>query len=424
MKILVLGGGGREHALAWKLRQSPQVERVLALPGNDGMASVAACLPGDASDPAAVLAAAAAQAVDLVVVGPEAPLAAGIADQLRAAGRLVFGPSRAAARLESSKIFAKQFLAAHSIPTARFEIVETAAAGRQALDRLGLPVVVKADGLAAGKGVVVATARDAAEQALEAMLAGELVGDAGRRVVLEAFLPGQERSLLAVCDGERWQLLPAARDYKRIGEGDHGPNTGGMGVISTPALLTTALAEAVEARILAPALAGMNRAGTPFQGVLYCGLMLTATGPQVLEFNVRFGDPETQAILPRWGGDLALLLAAAARGHLPAGAPAVEVAPAGACVVAAAEGYPAAPTRGDLIAGLDATGQLPGSGPLVFHAGTLRRTQGWQTAGGRILATAARSSSLEAALALCYRGLASIHFRGMQVRRDIGQGES
>jgi len=423
MKILVLGGGGREHALAWKLRQSPQVERVFSLPGSDGIATQATCLAGDATDAATVLAAAQALAVDLTVVGPEAPLAAGVSDALRAAGRAVFGPSRAAAQLETSKIFAKEFLERHHIPTARFAAVDDVAAGRRALATFGSPVVLKADGLAAGKGVVIATDRRQAEQTLEAMLAGALVGEAGRRVVIEECLRGPELSLLAIADGERWRLLPPARDHKRLQDGDRGPNTGGMGAFSCDALLPPALQSQIERSVVAPTLAGMAAEGRPFQGVLYCGLMLTPQGARVLEFNVRFGDPETQAILPRWGGDLAATLLAASTSGLPAPAPAAAADfGAAACVVAASAGYPGPYAAGEPIAGLEPGALDPEV--LVFHAGTRRRDGAWQTAGGRVLGVAARAAALGDALARCYSAFDTIHFRGMQVRRDIGKETS
>ncbi len=415
MRVLVLGGGGREHALAWKLRQAPSVTEVAALPGSEGMAAVATCVAGDPCDAAAVRAAAAAQAADLVVIGPEAPLAAGVSDALRAAGRRVFGPSQGAARLETSKIFAKEFLARHGIPTARFAAVDSMAAAQRALAGFGYPVALKADGLAAGKGVVIAGEEREALATLEAMLSGALVGEAGRRVVIEAGLEGPELSLLALADGERALLLPPARDHKRLREGDQGPNTGGMGAISSDALLPPGWAEALLRLVVEPTLAGMAAEGAPFQGVLYCGLMLTASGPQVLEFNARFGDPEAQAILPRCGGDLAELLLASANGALPEAMP-PPLAAAAACVVAAAAGYPAAPRRGDAITGLDTVAPPA----LLFHAGTRRTAAGWETAGGRVLGVSACAGTLAAARAHCYHAMERIRFRGMQVRRDIG----
>ncbi|MGH9413990.1 MAG: phosphoribosylamine--glycine ligase [Terriglobales bacterium] len=414
MKILVLGGGGREHALVWKLAQSPRVEQVLALPGNDGMAAAGVvCLAGDASQAAAVLAAIEAHAIALTVVGPEAPLAAGITDALRAHGKRVFGPSRAAARLESSKIFAKEFMARNEIPTARFATVETMGAARRALQVMGGVAVLKADGLAAGKGVVVPATAAEAEAAAEAMLAQY------GRLVIEQRLQGAELSVLAVSNGQQYLTLLPARDHKRLSDGDQGPNTGGMGAICSASLLTAAVQDEVSKKIIEPTLAGMNAMGTPFQGVLYCGLMLTAQGPKVLEYNVRFGDPEAQAILPCWQGDIAALLHAAASGETLPEATARAHGPWGACVVAAADGYPSAPQRGDAIRGLDAAGQSPGV--QVFHAGTQRNGSQWETNGGRVLAVAASSETKAAALQRCYGALGTIFFRGMQVRRDIGQ---
>ncbi|MGH9467552.1 MAG: phosphoribosylamine--glycine ligase [Terriglobales bacterium] len=416
MNLLVLGGGGREHALCWKLAQSQSVEALFALPGSDGIAaSGVTCLPGDPCDAAAVLAAVRDHAVDLTVVGPEAPLAAGIADALRASGRHVFGPSRQAAQLESSKIFAKEFMARHAIPTADYVTVDTLAGARAAWSRFHGAAVFKADGLAAGKGVVLPQTDAEAETA-----AADLLARYGKLVV-EQRLSGAELSLLAVTNGEQYQLLPPARDHKRLLAGDRGPNTGGMGAIAGWALLDAALRRRIEGEIIAPTLAGMRREGTPFQGVLYCGLMLTADGPRVLEFNVRFGDPEAQAILPCWHGDLAVLLQspqATAAAPCEARSAKQGTPPWGACVVAAAEGYPDSPVKGDAITGLDAAGQCPGA--HIFHAGTRRENGAWRTHGGRVLAAAA-CGTREQALAAGYRALASIHFRGMQIRRDIGQ---
>jgi phosphoribosylamine--glycine ligase len=421
MNVLVLGGGGREHALAWKLAQSPSVERVFALPGSDAIAACATCVPGDPCDAPTVLAALAAHPIDLTVVGPEAPLAAGIADAVRAGGHAVFGPSRAAAQLESSKIFAKQFMREHGIPTAAFALADDAPSARRALERFRYPLVIKADGLAAGKGVVIAANQSEAEAAVASMLGGGL-GAAGRRLVFEECLRGPELSLLALCDGARALLLPPARDHKRLGDGDRGPNTGGMGAISCDALLPSALRDEIDRSIIQPTLAGMARAGAPFQGVLYCGLMLTAQGPRLLEYNVRFGDPEAQPILMRLGGDLAVTLMAAAGGRLDDGAGFMPTAtPAAACVVAAAAGYPGTPTRGDLITGLDPNiKSSTGADAMIFHAGTRRRDGRWETNGGRVLGVTARAASLDAALRRSYQLLAGIQFRGMQFRRDIG----
>ena len=414
MRILVLGGGGREHAIGWKLRQSSAVQKLFALPGSDAIATLATCIPGDPCDAAAVAAAAAREQVDLTVIGPEAPLAAGVSDALRAGGHAVFGPTQAAAQLETSKIFAKEFLSRHGIPTARYQACTSAAEARRAVADFGFPIVIKADGLAAGKGVAIAADPADADHVIDHMLAGG-IGAAGRRLVIEEFLQGPELSVLAIADGERWMLLPAARDHKRLLDGDRGPNTGGMGAVSTDALLSPALTEALEAQVIAPTLRGMAAAGHPFQGVLYCGLMLTAQGPKVLEFNVRFGDPEAQAILPRWGGDLATTLLAAARGSLGGDHPR-PLAPASVCVVAAAGGYPAVPSRGEPLT-------LPEHlepGCTIFHAGTCREGGDWKTAGGRILGVTACAADVACARATCYTALERIRFRGMQYRRDIG----
>ncbi len=425
MNILLLGGGGREHALAWRLAQSPQRNRLYALPGSDGMRPLAACLPGDPCDPDAVAAEATRLGVDLVVIGPEAPLAAGVSDALRARGIPVFGPSRAAAQLETSKFYAKQFMQRHRIPTAGFALCDSLADAERALARFPAPVVLKADGLAAGKGVVVAATGAEARAALAELFSGRLAGDAGRRVVIEECLRGPELSLLALCDGVRAELLPPARDHKRAGEGDRGPNTGGMGAISEDALLPARLAAQIRHEIVEPVLAGMAEAGAPFQGVLYCGLMLTAAGPRVLEFNVRFGDPETQPLMLRAEGDLAAALAAAAQGRLQPGELRWSGEPA-ACVVLASEGYPGPYPRGRVIAGLEAVAAAGEA--VVFHSGTRFVAPAsepgvgqWQTAGGRVLAVAARAPSLAGALARCYKAAAQIHFDGMHYRRDIGR---
>lgn len=420
MNVLLLGGGGREHALAWALRRSPEVDALVGLPGSDGMMPLlTARAEGDPCVPGDVLAAVQRHAIDLTVIGPEAPLAAGVADALRDQGRCVFGPSRAAARLESSKGFAKRFMHSHGIPTARFAEADALAPALRALDSFAAPYVIKADGLAAGKGVVVTAERREAERVLESMLAGALVGEAGRSVVIEEFLTGPEVSLLAVADGERAIALVPARDHKRIHDGDRGPNTGGMGAISFDALLTSAELEAVERTVLRPVMRGMAAAGQPFQGVVYCGLMLTSAGPRVLEFNVRFGDPETQALLPRLESSLAAGLLAAARGAAQPEHWRWSPEAAG-CVIAAAAGYPGPVAGPQRIDGLDERGQCTTRDTQVFHAGTRYREGAWMTAGGRVLGVAARAAGVEAVRERCYRALTQIHFAGMQFRTDIG----
>ncbi len=418
MKILLLGAGGREHALAWKLRQSPCLSALYALPGNPGMAAQADLISGDPAQPEAVLAAAARVRADLVVIGPETPLAAGVSDALRARGFAVFGPSRAAAQLESSKAFAKRFLERHRIPTARYAVAEDLAAAEAALAQFSYPVVLKADGLAAGKGVVIAESAGVARETLAGFFSGTLVGRAGARVVLEEFLAGDELSLLALCNGREALLLPPARDHKRLLDGDRGPNTGGMGAVSQDALLTPALRDRIEREIVAPTLAGMQAGLMPFQGILYCGLMLTAGGPRVLEFNVRFGDPETQALMPRAEGDLAEAFLAAAQGESLAHLSLTWSSEPSACVVLAAAGYPGPVGASEPVTGLDAAEQIPGI--TVFCAGMARDAAGWRTAGGRVLALACRAPRLQEALARCYQAAEVVRFHGKQYRRDIG----
>ncbi|MGH9507644.1 MAG: phosphoribosylamine--glycine ligase [Terriglobales bacterium] len=418
MKVLLLGSGGREHALAWALRHSPAVRRLYAMPGSDAIATLGEPLAGDPSDAARVAAAAAELDIDLTVVGPEAPLAAGVADALMAEGRRVFGPSQAAARLESSKIFAKQFMAQHQIPTARFAACRSEAEARQALAAFPPPVVLKADGLAAGKGVVIARDRQQAESALAALFAGRLAGAAGQQVVIEECLEGEEMSLLALSDGERWMLLPPAQDHKRARDGDQGPNTGGMGAVSCDRLLTAELRRKIEQQIVAPVLRGMAAAGHPLRGVLYCGLMLTAEGPKVLEFNVRFGDPEAQAILARAEGDWASALLSVAEGQLQPEFLRWSPEPA-ACVVLASGGYPGAFATDLPIHGLEVASREPQV--TVFHAGTALRDQHWVTRGGRVLGVTARAATLPAAIEQAYAAVEPIRFEGMQYRRDIGR---
>jgi phosphoribosylamine--glycine ligase len=429
MRVLILGGGGREHALAWKLRQSPRLSGLVALPGNDAIAALADCVPGDPCDSAAVVAAVREHKIDLVVIGPEAPLAAGVSDALLAesrqeAGVHVFGPSRAAAQLESSKIFAKQFMQRHGIPSARFGAAEDIADAERLLREYPLPVVVKADGLAAGKGVVIAATRDEALAACREMLSGRLAGGSGARIVIEEHLAGEELSLLFLCDGERALPLAPAQDHKRVFDGDEGPNTGGMGAYSLDCLVTPELVAGVQRDVVGPVLRGMASTGAPYRGVLYCGLMLTAAGPRVLEFNARFGDPETQPILLRLEGDLLPALDLCAAGSLESLQLRWSPQPAVAVVVASG-GYPGSYKTGLPIRGLATDGSLAatvpgGSDTVVFHAGTRRNNGEWVTSGGRVLAVTARADSLEQALAHCHAAVETIYFEGMHYRRDIG----
>jgi phosphoribosylamine--glycine ligase len=420
-KVLVVGSGGREHALAARLLESESVGEVVVLPGNAGTRETPAWAAGkilrNATGDAVEVAR--REAVDLVVVGPEAPLCSGLADELAAARIAVFGPSRAAARLEGSKAFMKDFAVRHGLPTARHVVISAVSDAARAVRSFTEPPVVKADGLCAGKGVVVADSHEEALGAAREMLSGKLFGDAGKVVVLEERVAGAEASVHAVSDGERFVVLPAAQDHKRIGDGDRGPNTGGMGTYAPAPLVTGALAERVKREILAPAFAGMRADGMPYRGALFAGLMITSAGdPILLEFNVRFGDPETQVLVMTTGGDFGEAFAAAASGALPGGA----LAPNGqhaVCVVLAAAGYPDAPKKGDVITGIDAAEAR--DGVRVFHAGTSLAGGAVVTAGGRVLGVAAGAASLPEAHAHAYAAVERVHFDGMQFRRDIAR---
>ncbi|MEE9607152.1 MAG: phosphoribosylamine--glycine ligase [Myxococcota bacterium] len=419
MRVLVVGTGGREHALAWRIAASPSVEQVLAAPGSDGLAREAVCFPeARPEDAAGLLALACAQSVDLVVIGPEAPLAAGVADRLRDAGIAVFGPSGAAARLEASKAYAKQFMARHGIPSADFEVCDDLERARELVRARAGACVVKADGLAAGKGVSVCADSAAAERALEEIMGARRFGDAGARVVIEELLEGEEASYYAVTDGERVVTLAAAQDHKRALDGDRGENTGGMGAYSPAPVLSEAVEKRVLEEIVHPTIRGMVAEGHPYTGVLYVGLMIDAAGaPRVVEFNVRFGDPETQALVVRMEGDFAALLHAAARGQLERAAP-LAWSDAAVCVVLASGGYPRAFEKGKRIEGLDAAEADPQV--VVFHAGTVRAADGsFATAGGRVLGVTARGPSVAEARERAYAAADRIRFDGMHLRRDI-----
>ncbi len=417
MRVLVVGSGGREHALAWRLGRDPEVERVWVAPGNAGIPDEDR-VPIAAGDLEALLAWARRHRPDLTVVGPEAPLAAGLADRFREAGLSVLGPGREAARLEASKAFAKALMREAGVPTAAFGSFDDEAKALAYLEAHPLPVVVKASGLAAGKGVLVTDDREEARAFLRGLFAGRF-GEAGRTVVIEAYLEGPELSVFAVTDGERLFLLPPARDYKRAQDGGRGPNTGGMGACSPPADAGDGRLEEVEHGILRPTLAAMRARGTPFTGVLYAGLKLTPEGPKVLEFNVRLGDPETQAVLPRLEGSLARLFASAAAGSLDPGA--VRVRPGAALsVVLASGGYPGRYRSGFPIEGLAEAEAM--EGVLVFHAGTARRNGRVVTAGGRVLAVTGLGGTLEEARARAYAAAERVRFEGRHLRRDIGEG--
>ena len=408
-----MGSGGREDALAWRLRQSPSCGRLIAAPGNPGIARWAECVHADPCDPHAIVGLARREAIDLVVVGPEAPLVAGVGDALREAGIAVFGPNAIPAQLEGSKGFTKDLCRANAIPTADYVRVERMSDARESLSGFGIPVVIKADGLAAGKGVTVAMSREEAEAAIEAAGDGPLV--------IEEFLEGEEASLFALVDGETAVPLASAQDHKRVGEGDTGPNTGGMGAYAPAPVLTAELERRAMHEIVNPTARALAAAGTPFSGVLYAGLMLTTDGPKLIEYNVRFGDPECEAIMPLIEGDFAELLHAVATGRLAEIEP-PRLSPKHAMtVIVAAQGYPGTPAAGGSIRALEAAEQV--EGVTVFHAGTARDGDGLIAKGGRVLAVTAVAESFANARARAYRGVDQIDFADGFCRRDIGWRE-
>jgi phosphoribosylamine--glycine ligase len=416
MKVLVIGGGGREHALVWKLRQSPRVSQLVCAPGNGGICEEAECAPVDVRNLDAMVELATRLRPDLTVVGPELPLTLGVADEFARRGLPVFGPTQAAARLESSKSFAKEFMQRYQVPTPHYAVCASGNEVKDALAHLHPPVVVKADGLAAGKGVVIARAKEEAASVAGEMLSGKLLGEAGKRVVLEEFLEGEELSFLVLSDGERVAALAAAQDHKRVGDGDTGANTGGMGAYSTDALLDPQMRDWLLTHVARPVVAGMRAEDAEYRGILYCGLMMTARGPMVLEFNCRFGDPETQAILMRLESDLVEALEAAIEGRVSDGD--FKWSPdASVCVVAAAGGYPDSYESGKKITGLEEAAKV--EGVKVFHAGTSRRDGDFYTAGGRVLGVTARGADLETAVGRAYAAAEKIRFEGMHYRKDI-----
>ncbi len=417
MRTLVVGSGAREHAIAHALRRSPGVGEIFAAPGNPGIARLGDCLPIRADDLQSLAEAAADLRVDLTVVGPEVPLALGIADEFSRRGLRLFGPSRMAAQLEASKVFAKEFCRRHGIPTGSAEVVTSAAETEAAVKRLGLPAVLKADGLAAGKGVLPVFNREELDHALDTFFVQHRFGEAGERVLVEEFLAGQELSYMVLSDGTRVIPLATSHDYKRLGDGGSGPNTGGMGSHS-PAVLPPGTSKEVLEKIVMPTIRGMAEENRPYRGILYVGLMLTREGPKVLEFNCRLGDPETQSILLRLDDDLAGVLRAAADGRLT-GQPLTWRREAAACVVLASEGYPASARKGVPIHGISEAEALPGV--TVYHAGTAERDGQLVTAGGRVLSVCGRGAGLGEAIATAYAGVERIHFEGMQFRSDIGQ---
>jgi phosphoribosylamine--glycine ligase len=417
MKVLIFGSGGREHALAWAVKRSKRVTEVVCAPGNGGIAEIARCVPADLKDVDSMVRVALDEQPGLIIVGPELPLSLGIVDALQQHGMRVFGPTRAAAMLESSKGFTKRFLQRHNIPTGNYAVCNTAEELGKAVEIFHPPIVVKADGLAAGKGVLICQSRRTAIEAAQGLFTGSLLGEAERQVVIEEFLQGEEISFLCLSDGVHVAPLAPAQDHKRIGEGDTGPNTGGMGVYSTDTLLEPGMTEWILHHIAQPTILGMAQEDTPFVGVLYCGLMMTARGPQVLEFNARFGDPETQAILLRLESDLVEALEACVDGRLDQ----TELRwsqGASACVVASSAGYPGSYKTGFPITGLAAAARVPGV--QVFHSGTAQLGNQLVTGGGRVLGVTAVAASLEEALDRAYQAMAVIQFEGKYFRRDIG----
>jgi phosphoribosylamine---glycine ligase len=420
VKILLVGGGGREHALAWKIAQSPLVEHMWAAPGNPGIARHARCLDLAVDDADGLAGFAAGHDVDLVVVGPEQPLVAGLADALRAKGLAVFGPSRRAAAIEGSKAFAKRLMAGHGIPTARFATFDDPVAARRYARELGAPCVVKTDGLAAGKGAIVCATLAEADTAIAQCMERREFGAAGATVVIEEFMRGEEASFFVLAGAGGVLPLAAAQDHKTVFDGDRGPNTGGMGAFSPVAAVDAAMQDRVMREIVEPTLAALAAEAAPYAGVLYVGLMLTAEGPRVVEFNCRFGDPECQAIMLRMEEDLVPLLLAVARGErLPAPPPWTNAGRAAVCVAVASGGYPGRYTTGQEITGVDAAEARPGV--QVFQAGTARRQGRLVTAGGRVLGVTAVAEDLTAAIAAAYEGVSRSHFEGMHYRSDIGR---
>jgi phosphoribosylamine---glycine ligase len=420
MKLLVIGSGGREHALAWKLAQSPRVQKVFVAPGNGGTATADGIENLPLTDFADLIAFCQHEKIGFTVVGPEAPLAAGIVDAFRAAGLRIFGPTQAAAQLESSKDYAKQFMARHGIPTAKFATFTEAAAAHAYIDAEGAPIVIKADGLAAGKGVVVAQTVDEAHAAVDMMLAGNVFGEAGARVVIEECLIGEEASFMVMADGEHTLTLATSQDHKRLLDGDRGPNTGGMGAYSPAPVVTPEVHARALREVIRPVINGMKAEGIPFTGFLYAGLMITPEGRiGTLEFNCRMGDPETQPIMMRLKTDLVGLMEAAIDGRLDQVEAEWDRRVALGIVLAAA-GYPDAPRKGDVITGLPAAINTASDSAMVFHAGTTLEGGQVQVSGGRVLCVTALGDSVKQAQQQAYAAAEGIHFDGCQMRRDIG----
>ena len=417
MKVLVIGAGGREHAIVWALRRSSRVTDIVCAPGNGGIASVARCIPASPKDLNDLLRVVNDEIPDLTVVGPELPLSLGFVDELQRRELPVFGPTRAAAMLETSKAFAKRFMQRHKVPTANYAVCSTKQEARDSLHLFHLPVVIKADGLASGKGVVICETKREAEDTIAGLFSGKLLGTVETAVVIEECLRGEELSFLVLSDGKHVAPLIPAQDHKRLGAGDTGPNTGGMGVYTTNSMLDGKMREWLVNHIAQPTIDGIAAEDAPFVGVLYCGLMMTARGPMVLEYNTRFGDPETQAILVRLESDLLDALEGCVSGRLSETALHWKSG-ASACVIAASSGYPGSYTTGHRISGLQEAARVPGV--EIFHAGTSLVDGDYLTSGGRVLAVTAAAESLDEALHSAYEAMGKIHFEGMYYRRDIG----
>ncbi|MBN2030913.1 phosphoribosylamine--glycine ligase [bacterium] len=415
MKVLVVGSGGREHALTWKLLQSPKVERIYCAPGNGGIGKIAECIPIDVTDFKGLIHFAQKKKIDLTVVGPELPLTEGIVDRFQEKGLKIFGPNQKAAEIEGSKVFAKDFMAKYRIPTAQYRSFTDPEKTVQYINQQSTPLVLKADGLAAGKGVLVCHSRAEAYEGIDRIMRERDFGNAGSRLVVEEFLTGEEASILTVTDGEDMVLLPAAQDHKAIFEGDKGPNTGGMGAYAPATVIDQKLLEIIKQKILLPTIQGMKEEGRPYKGVLYVGLMITKAGPKVLEYNCRFGDPEIQAILPLLRSDLIDLLLASVEGNISKVAPKIKHESA-VCVVMASGGYPGAYEKDKVIKGL---GQIDKS-IIVFHAGTKIKGDNIMTSGGRVIGVTALGQTIRAAIDRVYKNVGKITFDGAYYRKDIG----
>ncbi|SMO40837.1 phosphoribosylamine--glycine ligase [Balnearium lithotrophicum] len=416
MKVLIVGSGGREHALAWKVSQSPKVKEVIAAPGNPGIEKIGRCVDIKPTDVEGLAEFAQKEKIDLTIVGPEAPLVAGIVDEFESRGLRIFGPSKAAAKLEGSKVFAKEMMRKYGVPTAEFQVFDNPEEAKRYVREKGVPIVVKADGLAAGKGVVVAKTVEEAIEAIDRIMVEKVFGESGNRVVIEECLEGEEASYLVITDGKNFVPLATAQDHKAVFDGDEGPNTGGMGAYSPAPVLSEDMEREVQERVIKPILEGMRREGAPFKGVLYAGLMITEKGPMVLEFNVRFGDPEAQALMRRLEDDLVDVSLSSIEGNLVEELhwkPETSI-----CVVLASKGYPGRYEKGKEITGIEEAEKVPTV--VVFHAGTAVKDGKLVTNGGRVLNVTALGRDIVEARERAYRAIEKIHFEGMHYRKDIG----